>query len=165
MVFALAVCSVVVTLVLAGWMAGVFYTFSNSVMPGLDAINPDHAIRAMQSINRKILNPVFLTTFVGTPIAAVVTGVLLLVLEETPAATLSFLAAAAYALGAFAPTAIVNVPMNQALDAAEVPSDVREAAKLWSSYSLRWTRWNTLRAAGSSLSLMLAGLAIFAWGR
>jgi uncharacterized membrane protein len=165
MVFTLAVCAAAVTLLLAGCMAGVFFAFSTSVMPGLDAINPDHAIRAMQSINRKILNPVFLTTFVGAPIAATVTGGLLLVLEETPAAILSFLAAAAYALGALAPTMIVNVPMNEKLDAVDVPSDAREAARIWSDYSPRWTRWNTLRGLFNCLSLLLIGLAIFAWGR
>lgn len=165
MLSTLAALSAGVTLALTGAMAGLFYAFSVSVMPGLNAIEAEHAIRGMQSINRKILNPVFLATFTLAPVAAAVTGGLLLWHGQTWAAVIIFLAAAAYVLGAIIPTAVVNVPMNEALDAANVPTDPNEAAKLWTDYSGRWTRWNTLRAAFSSLSLLLVGLAVFAWGR
>lgn len=165
MVSVLAAIAAAVTLALAGWMAGVFFAFSNSVMPGLDDIEGEEAVHAMQSINRKIQNGLFFVAFLGVPIAAAVTGVLLLVLDQGAAAVLSFLAAATYLLGAFAPTMFLNVPMNNALDAATVPADVNDAAKLWSDYSVRWTRWNTARAAFSTAGLLLVGLAIFVWGR
>lgn len=165
MLTALAAVSAAVTLVLIGLMAGVFYAFSVSVMLGLDAIKAEQAIRAMQSINRKIQNPVFLAAFLGAPIAASVTGVLLLLDEQASAGVIFLLAAAAYILGTIAPTAAVNVPMNNALDVADVPADANEAARLWTGYSGRWTRWNTLRAVVNSISLLLAGLALFAWGR
>jgi uncharacterized membrane protein len=157
--------SAVITLAFIGLMAGVFFAFSVSVMRGLDAIDPGSAIRAMQSINRKILNPVFLATFVLAPVAGAVTGALLLGLDETWAAAIMFLAAVAYVLGSIVPTATVNVPLNNALDAATVPAEANEAARLWADYSPRWTRWNTLRALVCTVSLLLAGLALFAWGR
>lgn len=165
MVSALAAVSATATLAFIGVMAGVFFAFSVSVMIGLDRIRADQAILAMQSINRKILNPVFLTTFVGAPIAAAVTGALLLTLGKRTAGILFLLAGAMYVLGALMPTVAVNVPMNDKLDVANVPSDMQEAARTWSDYSTRWTRWNTMRAVLSSLSLLLAGLAIYAWGR
>jgi uncharacterized membrane protein len=154
-----------VTIALIGLMAGVFFAFSVSVMLGLDAIEPGNAIRAMQSINRKIQNSVFLATFVLAPIAGAVTGGLLLGLGETWAAVIMFLAAVAYVLGSLVPTGRINVPLNSALDAATVPADPNEAARLWSDYSTRWTRWNTLRAVICTISLLLSGLALFAWGR
>lgn len=157
--------SAAVTLALIGAIAGVFYAFSVSVMRGLDAIEPDHAIRAMQSINRKILNPVFLATFTLAPVFAAITGALLLWLDQTWAAIISFLAGVTYVLGAIFPTATVNVPLNNRLEAATVSTDPTGAARLWSDYSTRWTRWNTIRALITSLSLLLVGLAIFAWGR
>jgi uncharacterized membrane protein len=157
--------SATATLATIGLMAGVFYAFSVSVMRGLDAIDACQAIRAMQSINRKILNPLFLATFTLAPVFAAVTGGLLLWLGETWAAVIFFLAAATYVLGAIVPTATVNVPLNNALDAATVSDDANEAARLWSDYSTRWTQWNTLRAAICTVSLLLAGLALFAWGR
>jgi uncharacterized membrane protein len=78
---------------------------------------------------------------------------------------LFFAAAAVYVLGALLPTIAVNVPMNDALDAARIPSDPDAAARLWSDYSSRWTRWNHVRTVFGSLSLLLAGGALYAWGR
>ncbi len=164
MMSALATCSATAALVLTGAVSGVFFAFSVSVMRGLDAMDPGQAITAMQRINQKILNPVFLTAFMGAPVAAAAAGALLLALGRTSAALLLFLAAAIYVLGAFLPTAVVNVPMNEALDAVEPPSGREEAARVWSAYSARWTRWNTLRAGFSLLSLLQVGLALLLWG-
>ncbi|MDF5757120.1 anthrone oxygenase family protein [Spongiactinospora sp. TRM90649] len=153
-----------VTLVMAGAMTGVFYAFSVSVMRGLDDIDAREAARAMRSVNRRILNPLFLSTFVGTPIVAVVTGVLLLGLGRTDPAVAFFVAAGIYAAGAFLPTVAINVPMNEALARAEVPGEAEAAAALWAGYSPRWTRWNTLRAVACALSLLAAGVGLYLWG-
>lgn len=157
--------SATATLATIGLLAGVFFAFSVAVMRGLDTIDAPAAIRAMQSLNRKILNPVFLATFTLASVFAAVTGALLLWLGETWAAVIVFLAAATYVLGAIVPTARINVPLNNSLNTATVPTDPAEAAQLWTDYSTRWTRWNTARAVMSTLSLLLVGLAIFAWGR
>lgn len=153
-----------VALVLTGAVSGVFFAYSNSVVPGLDAGRPDQAITAMNNMNRKILNPLFLTTFVGPPIAAVVTAVLLLTLDETGAALLFFCAAAVYVLGAVAPTAAVNVPLNNALGTGPVPADEAEVARVWTDYSTRWTRWNHWRAVSSLTALAAMGIALLVWG-
>ena len=44
-------------------MAGLFFSFSVAVMGALARIQPPEGIRAMQSINRVILNPLFLGVF------------------------------------------------------------------------------------------------------
>jgi uncharacterized membrane protein YadS len=49
----------------SGLMAGLFSMFSLFVMRALDALPTPQGIAAMQSINRKILNPIFLLTFAG----------------------------------------------------------------------------------------------------
>jgi uncharacterized membrane protein len=165
MVSLLAAVSAAVTLALTGAMAGLFFAFSTSVMPALEAISPEQAIQAMRSINRKIQNPVFFVALLGAPVAAAAMGGLLLWLDQTGAAVVAFLAAAAYVLGVFVPTSVVNVPLNEALDAGEVPTDPSAAASRWADYSGSWTRWNTLRAAFNTLSLLLVGLALFVWGR
>ncbi|ONK10280.1 anthrone oxygenase family protein [Streptomyces sp. MP131-18] len=160
----LAVFAAAVTLVAAAAVTGVFFAFSVSVMPGLNAVGPGEAVRAMQSINAKILNPAFLGAFVGAPIAAALTGALLLLLDHR-AAGLAFLAAAVvYVLGAFLPTAAVNVPMNDALAAVGSPEDTHRAARAWADYAPRWTRWNTLRAAFAGAALLLAALGMYLWG-
>jgi uncharacterized membrane protein len=105
----------------------------------------------------------FLPAFLLTPVAAVITGVLLLVLGQRAAGIVFFLAAAAYVLGALVPSFAVNIPMNDALDTARVPA--AGAARVWSDYSSRWTLWNHVRTVSSGVSLLLVGLGLFLWGR
>lgn len=151
MLAALTVLSAALALVLTGGIAGVFYAYSVSVMPALNALDPETAARAMRSLNRAILNRAFFATFLGAPAAAVVTGTLLVWRGEVAGAGLSLLAAATYALGAFLPTVAINVPLNQALDGGGL---------VWSRFSPRWTRWNTVRAVSSAGALVLVALAV-----
>ncbi len=151
-----------ITLLLTGTMAGFFFAYSSSVMFGLDAAGAGHAIPAMQAINLAVRNPVFFVAFFGTPAAALVTAVLFLTTRRPMAAALFLIAGLVYFLGALLPTALVNVPMNEALATAIVPADPQAALKLWSDFSVPWTWWNTLRTAFSTLSLLLVGAAIFA---
>ena len=118
------------TLLLAGAIAGFFYAYSSSVMPGLDATQANHAIAAMQAINSKVRNTVFFVAFFGMPVAAFVTAALLFSVRQRIAATLFLIAGVTYLVGAFLPTVLVNVPMNDALAVAEVPADPKESAKL-----------------------------------
>lgn len=161
----LAALAASVTLLLAGGMTGVFLAFSTSVLPGLDALEAGQSVPAMQSMNDKILNPLFLTTFTGVPVAAVTAGAALLVIGERAAGLVFLLAAAAYILGAFLPTAAVNVPLNNALAAAGTPAGPEEAARAWAGFSPRWQAWNRLRTAAGALCLLLTGLGLYLWGR
>ncbi|HEV7646533.1 MAG TPA: anthrone oxygenase family protein [Actinophytocola sp.] len=162
--FVVASIVAVVSLVLTAAVSGVFFAFSNSVVPGLDAIRPEQAITAMTSINRTILNPLFLATFVGPPIAAVLAGVLIMVAGGTGGGLLFLAAAVVYALACIAPTAAVNVPLNNALDTGTIPTDADEVGRTWTGYSARWTRWNHWRAAGSLVAVALSGVGLLVWG-
>jgi uncharacterized membrane protein len=57
----------IITAVLAALIAGLFYAYSCSVVLGLGKLSDAEYLRAMQNINREILNPVFLS-FMGTAI-------------------------------------------------------------------------------------------------
>ncbi|WP_326595656.1 anthrone oxygenase family protein [Streptomyces sp. NBC_01803] len=159
----LVVLTASVALLTAALMAGIFLSFTLSVLPGLDAIEPEHSVRAMRSMNDSILNPAFLTTFMGVPVAAVATGALLLLLGHRAAGLVFLAAAAVYVLGVFLPTAAVNVPLNDTLAAAgDHPAD---AAGVWADFSPRWGRWNAVRSASSAVTLLLIGLALYLWAR
>ncbi|TDD02755.1 DUF1772 domain-containing protein [Nonomuraea deserti] len=138
-----------VALALHGALAGLFYTFSMSVMPGLKAADPAQAEAAMRSINRKILNPWLYLVFLGSPLAALVAGLL----ADAPAALWFFAAAAVNFVGSFLVTVAINVPMNNALEAGTMP---------WKDYASRWTAWNTLRAVAGVASLVLMGAGLTA---
>ncbi|PZG01901.1 anthrone oxygenase family protein [Nonomuraea aridisoli] len=136
-----------VTLVLHGALAGLFYAFSMSVMPGLNAVEPAQAEAAMRSVNRKILNPWLFVVFIGSPLAALATGLL----ADAPAAWWFLAAAAVNAVGSFLATVAINVPMNNALDAGTMA---------WKDYSPRWTTWNTVRTVACLASLVLVGVGL-----
>ncbi|WP_433479422.1 DUF1772 domain-containing protein [Spirillospora sp. CA-142024] len=165
MKFALAGVSATLSIIMAAGMAGAFFAFSTGVMPGLNAAKPGSAIDAMQGINQKIQNPVFIAVFLLVPFLAIAAGVLLLTLDQKSAAVLFFVAAAVYFVGALVPSFAVNIPMNNDLDGVTIPKDVTEAAKIWSDYSGRWTAWNTARAVFSWASLLAMSLGVYVWGK
>ncbi|MDL4776538.1 MULTISPECIES: DUF1772 domain-containing protein [Thermomonosporaceae] len=162
---ALTAVTAALSFLMAAGMAGTFFAFSVGVMPGLNATRATSAIAAMQAINQRIQNPLFLGAFMLAPVLAVIAGVLLLTAGQKSAALLFFAAAAVYFVGAFMPTVVVNVPMNNDLDAVKVPSDLAEAAGIWSDYSGRWTLWNGVRALFSFGGVLLMGYGAYLWGR
>ncbi|GAB1819951.1 anthrone oxygenase family protein [Herbidospora sp. RD11066] len=161
--FALTALAAGLALLLMGNIAGLFYAYSVSVIPGLNATRADHAVAAMQQINVKILNPVFFASFIGAPLVAAVAGVLLLSSGQRAAAVLIFAGAAVYVLGAFIPTMIVNVPLNNALVAAGDITDPARAAQVWAAFAPKWAPWNHLRTVASCAGLLLTGAALFVW--
>ncbi|MFC4053760.1 DUF1772 domain-containing protein [Actinomadura syzygii] len=165
MKFSLAGVSATLSIIMAAGMAGTFFGFSTGVMPGLNAARPGSAIDAMQGINQKIQNPLFVAMFMLVPVAAAAAGVLLLTLDQKAAAILFFVAAGVYLLGALFPSFAVNIPMNNDLDAVKIPGSASEAAKIWSDYSGRWTAWNNVRAVFSWVSVLAMSLGVYVWGK
>ncbi|WP_158629239.1 DUF1772 domain-containing protein [Roseitalea porphyridii] len=137
-----------------GLMAGFFYAFSVCVMAGLDRLAPAAAIGAMQAINEAVRNPVFFVTFFLTPLVAFGAAALAYQAGEPRQAAWMALAALVYILLAALPTAIINVPMNEAL--ADVEPDNVDAAAVWTAYADRWTAWNTVRTVTSTLAMAAA---------
>lgn len=178
MVSSLTAFAATLTLAMIGAMAGLFFAYSVSVMIALDRVNSAEAIRAMQSINQRIQNPVFLTVFMLAPVAAGVTGGLLYKLGHNHAAIAFVLAGIVYLVGSIGVSAAVNIPLNNDLDNVELvqpssssattvitTSTGETADQVWSDYSTRWTRWNHLRTLLNLVSLLLVGLGLFLWGR
>ncbi|TYK44907.1 DUF1772 domain-containing protein [Actinomadura decatromicini] len=165
MKFSLAGVSATLSIIMAAGMAGTFFGFSTGVMPGLNAARPGSAIDAMQGINQKIQNPLFVAMFMLVPVVAAAAGVLLLTLDQKAAAVLFFVAAGVYLLGALFPSFAVNIPMNNDLDAVKIPDGASEAAKIWSDYSGRWTAWNNVRAVSSWASVLAMSLGLYVWGK
>jgi uncharacterized membrane protein len=158
----LTVILVTTTLVLCGLISGFFYAYSSSVMFGLDASDPQHAIAAMQGINREVRNWVFFPAFFLTPVVGLAAGLLLFRQNQNRAGICLMAAALLYMVGGIAPTMLVNIPMNEALATGQIPED---AASYWKDYSAPWTRWNTLRTIFSTISLVMVGAGLFLYGR
>jgi uncharacterized membrane protein len=100
----------------AGLMAGLFFAFSVSVMPGLRLLSPADGIASMQSINRAILNPVFMVVFIGTTLACGALAVTTVWTWDDGGAGYRLAGGFSYVIGGFGLTAGYHVPRNDALD-------------------------------------------------
>lgn len=141
----------------SGLMAGLFFTYSNSVMGGLARLPVAQGVAAMNHINVVILNPLFLTIFMGTAVLALLLAIASVV-GMTPRPGWILLGAVLYIVGNIIITSTINVPMNNAL--AAVAADSTQAAQLWATYLDRWVFWNHVRAVActGALAAFIAAL-------
>lgn len=147
-------------LVLLAAVFGVFFTYSNSVVPGLDNADPEQAVEGMRKMNVAIVNPTFIATFVGPVVTAALTGFLLLGIGEQVPAILYLVAAALYLFGCLVVSGRLNIPLNNALE----NSTSSDWARRWSDFSPKWKRWNTVRTVSSGVALVLCGIGFYLWG-
>lgn len=140
----------------SGVIAGVFFAFSVSVMKALGAIRPACGIAAMQSINIVIINPWFMSVFLGTAVTCAIALVVAVMSWDAAGTWGVSLGSVLYLVGVFFVTMRFNVPRNNALARVDAESD--EAAKLWVDYLSRWTAWNhvrTIAALAAALSFSI----------
>jgi uncharacterized membrane protein len=130
-----------------GLIAGVFFAFSSFVMKALAQQPPAQGIAAMQSINITVINPWFMTVFLGTVTTCLVLSVSSLLKWHQPGANFLLLGSLLYLIGTFLVTMVGNVPLNNALAIAD-PNSI-DGAKLWTRYLSDWTFWNHIRTAAA----------------
>ncbi len=142
-----------------GLMAGLFFAFSVAVMRALANLSPERGIAAMQAINIAILNPVFLTVFMGT--SALCAYLLLASLLTGRTASSPYLLAGSllYLLGVLLVTVTVNVPLNNTL--APLTPDNPDSIAVWNTYLSRWTAWNHVRTVAATLATALFAVALY----
>ncbi|WP_299023652.1 anthrone oxygenase family protein [uncultured Sulfitobacter sp.] len=150
------------SLLLSAAIFGFFYAWVCSTMWGLDAADPRVAIAAMQAMNASVRNAVFAPAFFGTPIALLITAALLWSQNIRRSAALFGAGGVVYFAFGMVLTMAVNVPMNEALGALDVPQDIAEARDIWLAYSPDWQIWNITRTITSGLAFTLALLGVFA---
>jgi uncharacterized membrane protein len=145
---------IVVTAMACAMVGGVFFTFSSFVMQGLAHASHPHGMRAMQGINVTALTPVFMTALFGTAVACVVVAVLAVVNWQAGSIYL-ITGSVAYVIGSIVVTIAGNVPLNNALMAADPQTAAGTA--VWRTYLRTWTAWNHVRTVAC---LVAAGLLI-----
>ena len=158
-----------VTLVAAtvtmGLMAGVFGLYAHTIMPGLGRTGDRTFVDAFQSIDKAIINPLFMATFLG---ALVLTGLAVaLHLGEDGRSVLPWtVAALVLYLATFVVTIRVNVPLNDGLKAAGDPDRIADLAAVRERFNeARWVRWNLARAIVSSAAFGCLAWALVLYGR
>jgi uncharacterized membrane protein len=141
----------------SGLMAGLFFVFSTFMMTALARLGVPQGIAAMQSVNVTILNPLFLTVFMGTAVLSLITAVA--AIWSWSAAGSGWLLAGSllYLVGIILVTMVFNVPLNDAIAAADPASS--EGAATWARYLDVWVKWNhvrTMAGLGALASFILA---------
>lgn len=147
----------VVTALLLALIAGLFYSYSCSVNPGLGRLPDSGYIQSMQSINRAILNPGFFVSFMGTLIMIPVSAWLCYKNEGTGTSFYLLLAASIiYIVGVFGVTIMGNVPLNEALDKFVINTATPGQIKMERMrFEISWNRWHAIRTFSNISSLLL----------
>lgn len=150
--------AVVAATFLCALVTGLLLAFAVVVMPGLKTLDDGGFIRAFQVIDRVIQNnqPVFMLIWVGSVVLLIGAVVLGAGVVSGLERFLLFAAAALYILGVQLPTATINVPLNNRLQALTVETlNDAERQSARADFEPRWNRWNLVRTLLSCVSVVL----------
>jgi uncharacterized membrane protein len=143
-----------------GMMAGLYFAFSTFIMAALARIPQASGVAAMPSINVVSVRSPFMPLFLGTTCASLALAGLALFRWGEPGAPTMFAAGVIYVVGMFGCTLVLNVPLNNALEAVDAGSAA--AAPVWRRYLKEWILWNHVRTISSALACALFIAAIVA---
>ena len=136
-----------------GLIAGVFFAFSTFVMNALAQQPPASGIATMQSINLTVINPWFMTVFLGTGATCLFLAISSVLKWHQPSASYLLIGSLLYLVGTVLVTIVFNVPLNDAL--AIVKPESTEGASLWAKYLINWTFWNHVRTIAALIAAAL----------
>ncbi len=137
-----------VSLLTVGVMAGLFFAYSNSVMPALRHSDDHTFVEAMQKINVAILNGRFFLFFIGALIATIIAAAVHLGGGSRRVLPWVLVALVLY-LAVIVITGTVNVPLNNKLNDAGDVNKITNLSAVRESFELVWVRWNIARTVCS----------------
>jgi uncharacterized membrane protein len=139
-----------------GLMTGIFFTWSNAVKPGIGKLSDLEYLKALQSMNRVILNNTFKIIFVGAIITTALLPAFYFNLYPNIVFWIFILILFIYWIGAFGVTVIGNIPLNELLDKTSLDSISFEEGKvLRTSIEVKWNNLNLIRSISSGVSFVL----------
>ncbi|KAA1245421.1 DUF1772 domain-containing protein [Aquimarina sp. RZ0] len=143
-----------------GLTAGLCFTWSNAVTPGIGRLDDLGFLQSFQAMNRAIINRSFLITFFGPVILLFINAYLHR--NAHPTTFWSFmLAAILFLIGIGLITVFKNVPLNELLDKTVLENlSTIELKELRTKFEQPWNRWHIQRTIASftSFALLLIGL-------
>ena len=145
----------VITTLSSGLMAGLFYSWSISVTPGLAKVGDENYLQAFQSMNRAILNPAFFIFFMGLVILLPLLSYLYYQSPISAQFWYIISATVLYIVGTMAVTIFGNVPMNNTLEALQIKSmSPEQMASFRLGFEGKWNQLNMIRTICSSLAFI-----------
>ncbi|WP_223033494.1 anthrone oxygenase family protein [Hanstruepera marina] len=148
------------SILFTGLTAGLCFTWSNAITPGIGRLDDLRFLQSFQAMNRTIINPSFLIIFFGPVILLFINAYLHR--NAYPTTFWSFtIAAVFFFLGIGLITVFKNVPLNELLDKTVLEHlSTFELKELRTKFEHPWNRWHIQRTVASftSFSLLLIGL-------
>jgi len=143
-------------ILLTGLMAGIFFTLSNAVKPGIGKLSDIEYLTALQSMNRVILNNAFKIIFLGAIIAVALVPVFYFNLYPKNIFWLFVFTLVIYWIGVFGVTVSGNIPLNEILDKTNLESITSEEIKtLRKSIEVKWNNFNIIRCISSAITFLI----------
>ena len=149
----------------SGIMSGVFFIYSNAIMPGLAETNDRTFVGAFQQIDTSIINPLFLMTFMGT---LVITGIAVFLHRAKDYRSVLPWIAGAFVLylAVVVATVTINVPLNDGIKAAGDPDRIADLAAVREQFNEgRWAASNHFRTVATTLAFACLTWALVLVGR
>ena len=150
----------IVLILLTGLSAGLCFTWSNAITPGIGRLDDLGYLSAFQQMNRSIINPLFIIVFFG-PFFLGLINLYLLKNGLSPIIWLLILAIAFYFFGVVLVTIFGNVPLNGILDKTDLGiSSLEDLKQLRDRFEDKWNRLHLIRTIGSVISFLLLILTL-----
>lgn len=147
--------TLIITATVTALMAGFFFSYSISVSWGLAKLADKEFLKAMQSINREVQNPIFFVCFFGALIMLPFATFQQYSLRENTF-TLLLIATLSYLIGVFGTTVLVNVPLNNKLELFDLSNATETTLKqMRNTFERRWNFWNNIRTVASLFAVVL----------
>ncbi len=152
--------SIFISAIVTALLAGLFYAWCCSVVPGLKQLTDRDYITTMQSFNRAILNPVFFACFLGAVLLLPISTYLQYRLHSPVRFRLMAAATVVYLAGVFGVTMFGNVPLNDLLDKFQLSTATpAEITAFRIQFETPWNNLNLVRTIFAFICFVLVLLA------
>jgi|SRR6056297_1293326 len=145
----------IVLVLMVGLSAGLCFTWTNAITPGIGKLDDLGYLRAFQQMNRSIINPLFILVFFG-PFFLGLPHLYLFKNASSSMIWLLIFAMVFYFFGVLLVTIFGNVPLNELLDKTDLSKASLEDLKLLRNrFETKWNRLHFIRTVSSITSFLL----------
>ena len=155
MVFTFENIIMIALILLTGLSAGLCFTWSNTVTPGIGRLDDLGYLQSFQQMNRTILNPMFFVVFFG-PFFLNLVNIYFFRSSPSSFFWILILAGVIYVFGVLVITVFGNVPLNEMLDKTALDiASIAELRQLREKFEVKWNRLHSIRTFTSIISFLL----------
>ncbi|GGC57899.1 DUF1772 domain-containing protein [Hoyosella rhizosphaerae] len=150
--------TLVASAVTAGLVAGLFFGFAVAIMPALRTVPDRDFVDMMQRINTTILNPWFLSVYIGAGVLIAASALIAVVNGHASVIAFTVAALVLYG-GVLALTGVRNIPLNVEFAAVDVDDSAHLSAAR-ERFEVPWCRFNVIRMGLAIGAVICLGVAL-----